>query len=121
MLTGESNWIWSRTPCGIENQACCRSINTPFLVLGSLTIIFIAGAVLFAMLCLMCPSWRVLCDCCLCCEQLEISETGTWRQKLIALKANERRNRRHRDKQIKRELKKWAKIGKKQAVSNGKA
>lgn len=30
------------------------------------------------MLCLICPPWRVLCECCLCCDCCAIDENGNF-------------------------------------------
>uniref|UniRef100_A0A915PVP3 Uncharacterized protein n=1 Tax=Setaria digitata TaxID=48799 RepID=A0A915PVP3_9BILA len=75
-----SHFMFTFSPCDPNTKmlACCRRFS-PFLLfillVFSLTSI---AAVLILMLCCICPPWRVLCECFLCCSWCAIDENGNF-------------------------------------------
>ncbi|VDK72472.1 unnamed protein product [Litomosoides sigmodontis] len=75
-----THFMFTFSPCEPKTKmlACCRRFN-PFVLFLLLLLSLIAiAAVPVLMLWVICPPWRVLCECCLCCACCAIDENGNF-------------------------------------------
>lgn len=75
-----THFMFTFSPCDPKTKmlACCRRFNAFVLFVILAISLAVIASVLILMLCCICPPWRVLCECFLCCSCCAIDENGSF-------------------------------------------